>query len=77
MQADLIQQVLKHSEIMLDNVIDASLTGTTNSPRAVLVEVGELHEFSRLVRTLGTGRWIFRGHADKIGDWRVALSVNW
>ena len=59
---------------MLDNVIDASLTGTTNSPRAVLVEVGELHEFSRLVRTLGTGRWIFRGHADK--NWRLASSLE-
>lgn len=59
---------------MLENKIDAPPTGSTNSPKAVLVEVGELYEFSRLVRTLGTGRWIFRGQADK--GWKLESSLE-
>ena len=59
---------------MLENIIDAPIERTGNSPRAILVEIKELHELSRLVRTLGTGRWIFRGHGDK--DWLLASSLE-
>ena len=59
---------------MLENIIDAPIERDANTPRAVLVEIKELHEFSRLVRTLGTGRWIFRGHADK--NWRLESSLE-
>lgn len=59
---------------MIENIIDAPVKGRGNYPRAVLVEIKELHELSRLVRTLGTGRWIFRGHGDK--DWMLASSLE-
>lgn len=59
---------------MLENIIDAPVERSANTSRAVLVEIKALHEFSRLVRTLGTGRWIFRGHGDK--DWKLASSLE-
>ena len=59
---------------MLENIIDPPIKRGSNAPRAVLVEINELHEFSRIVRTLGTGQWIFRGHGDK--DWKLESSLE-
>ena len=59
---------------MLENIIESSIERKDGSPRAILVEINQLYEFSRLVRTLGTGHWIFRGHADK--SWSLASSLE-
>lgn len=59
---------------MLENVVEAPVERAPGSPRAMPVVVRELYQFSRLVRTFGNGKWIFRGHADK--SWSLKTSLE-
>lgn len=58
---------------MIDNRIEPP-DETTQQPKAVQVEIHQLSHLSKVIRALGTGGWIFRGHASS--DWPLTSSLE-
>ena len=59
---------------MLDNRIEPPDDETTQHPKAIQVEIRQLSHLSKVIRALGTGGWIFRGHASS--DWPLTSSLE-
>ena len=59
---------------MIDNRIEPPDDETNQHPKAIQVEIHQLSHLSKIVRALGTGGWIFRGHASS--EWPLSSSLE-
>lgn len=59
---------------MYDNRVEPPDGETTRHPKAIQVEIRQLSHLSKVIRALGTGGWIFRGHASS--EWSLSSSLE-
>ena len=59
---------------MYDNRVEPPDGETTRHPKAIQVEIHQLSHLSKVIRALGTGGWIFRGHASS--EWSLSSSLE-
>ena len=59
---------------MIVSNIEAPDIEPYSGPKAITVEIHKLRQLSKIIRALGTGGWIFRGHESK--DWHLSSSLE-
>ena len=59
---------------MIVSNIEAPDAVPYSGPKAITVEIHKLRQLSKVIRALGTGGWIFRGHESK--DWHLSSSLE-